>query len=166
MDLKVITEPRIAAPPEDTVVLLIGLRINKFRMVHRWVPVIASMIPMLIELRKNKEHGFLYSRAWFNRTVIMVQYWRSMDDLMRYSHRVDGRHRTMWAWFNRAVRNDGAVGIFHEAYVVSPDRMHSVYRNMPRFGMAAATESAPQRQTPPVPGAGGGRREPRRRRAA
>ncbi|MFE6285163.1 DUF4188 domain-containing protein [Streptomyces sp. NPDC057877] len=158
MDLKVITEPRIAAPPEGTVVLLIGLRINKFRMVHRWMPVIGSMIPMLIELRKNKDHGFLYSRAWFNRTVIMVQYWRSMDDLMRYSHRVDGRHRTMWAWFNRAVRDDGAVGIFHEAYIISPDRMHSVYRNMPRFGMAAATDSAPQRQTPPVPGERHGKR--------
>lgn len=152
MDLKVVTEPRIAAAPEGTVVLLIGTRINKFWMVHRWLPVIASMIPMLIELKKNKDHGFLYSRAWFNRTVIMLQYWRSMDDLMRYSHNTEGKHRSMWAWFNRAVRNDGAVGIFHEAYIVDPARMHTVYRNIPVFGIAAATESVPQRVRPPVPG--------------
>lgn len=152
MDLKVVTEPQIAKPPAGTVVLLIGLRINKFWKVHHWVPVIASMIPMLIELKKNKEYGFLYSRAWFNRTVVMLQYWRSMDDLMRYSHDTEGKHRSMWGWFNRTIRNNGSTGIFHEAYVIDPDRMHSVYRNIPKFGMAAATESVPQRVSPPVPG--------------
>ncbi|MEV6581930.1 DUF4188 domain-containing protein [Streptomyces sp. NPDC051582] len=155
MDLKVVTEPRIAAAPEGTVVLLIGIRVNKFWMVHRWVPAFCAMIPMLIEVSKEKDHGFLYSRTWFNRTVIVLQYWRTMEDLMRYSHNAAAKHRSKWAWFNRAVGNDGAVGIFHEAYVVDPERMHTVYRNMPVFGIAAATESVPQRTRPPVPGGSG-----------
>ncbi|MEV0781513.1 DUF4188 domain-containing protein [Streptomyces sp. NPDC050423] len=147
---KVETVPQVADPPEGTVVFLIGMRINSFWKVHRWLPSFIAMVPMLMELNKNKEHGFLGSRTWINRTVIVLQYWRSMDELMTYSRTMDASHRPAWARFNRRIGNNGAVGIYHEAYVVDPDRMHTVYRNMPPFGMAKATAGRPQRTATPV----------------
>ncbi|MDX2645487.1 DUF4188 domain-containing protein [Streptomyces sp. PA03-1a] len=148
---KVETVPQVADPPEGTVLFLIGMRINSFWKVHRWLPSFLAMFPMLIELNKQKDHGFLGSRTWLNRTVIMVQYWRSMDELMAYSRNTEAAHRPAWARFNRTVGNDGAVGIFHEAYVVDPARTHTVYRNMPPFGIARATAGRPQRPLAQVP---------------
>lgn len=145
-------EPTVADPPDGTVVMLIGMRINKFWMVHRWLPAFLSMMPMIIEVNKNKDHGYLHSRTWIGRTIIMVQYWRTMDELMKYAHNLDAKHRPGWARYNRDVRNDGAVGVFHEAYVIDPSRIHTVYRNMPLMGLARATEARPQRVAPPVPG--------------
>ncbi|MGW3242407.1 DUF4188 domain-containing protein [Streptomyces sp. NPDC001070] len=151
---KVETIPQVADPPEGTVLFLIGMRINSFWKVHRWLPSFLAMFPMLFELNKQKEHGFLGSRTWLNRTVIVLQYWRSMDELMAYSRNTEAAHRPAWARFNRTIGDNGAVGIYHEAYVVDPARMHTVYRNMPPFGIAKATAARPQRPLAQAPDRG------------
>lgn len=151
LELKVQKEPQVAEAPEGTVVMLIGMRINKWWLFHRWIPAFVSMMPMLMEVNTKKEHGFLYSRAWISRTIIMVQYWRSMEDLMTYAHNLEAKHRLGWRRYNRDIRNDGAVGVYHEAYVIDPAKMHTVYRNMPPMGLARATETKPQRTSPRVP---------------
>lgn len=139
------TVPQVADPPAGTVVFLIGMRVNKFWMVHRWLPSFIAMVPMLIELNKQKEYGFLGSRTWVNRTVIVLQYWTSMDALLAYSRNSDASHRPAWQRFNRLIGDNGAVGIYHEAYEVDPERMHTVYRNMPPFGIAKAAGTRAQR---------------------
>ncbi|MEU9553775.1 DUF4188 domain-containing protein [Streptomyces werraensis] len=67
-----------------------------------------------------------------------------------------------WRDFNRSVGDSGNVGVWHEACVSRPDRMHVIYRSMPLFGMAKATEHAPPGRRRPGRGepapAGPGRR--------
>jgi hypothetical protein len=122
----------------DFVVFLIGLRINKPLQVHKWWPVASAMPRMLTELYRQPELGFLHAESWFSRTTIMVQYWRSMDQLLAYAKNKDAQHLPAWRDFNRAISTDGSVGIWHETYTASPNSHESVYVNMPPFGLGKA----------------------------
>jgi hypothetical protein len=53
--------------------------------VAAWWPVFAAMPRMLKELAAQPELGYLGGDNWFGRTVIMVQYWRSLDALMAFA---------------------------------------------------------------------------------
>jgi hypothetical protein len=125
------------------VVFLIGMRINRLFAIHKWLPVARAMPPMLRELAANKESGFLHAEfaiQW--RGVTTIQYWRTFEALHAYAHDRDARHMPAWAAFNRAVGNNGSVGIWHETYEVAPGHFESIYVNMPRWGLAAAGEHA------------------------
>ena len=52
-------------------------------------------------------------------------------------------HYPAWAAFNRAVGNDGTVGIWHETYLIAPGKVETIYTNMPRFGLAEASSHVP-----------------------
>lgn len=65
----------------------------------------------------------------------------------------DEAHFPAWRKFNQRVGPGGGVGIWHESYMVEPEKSESVY-NMPPFGLSKAIGSAP------APG----RRETARRR--
>jgi hypothetical protein len=133
----------LSSSPDGTVVFLIGMRVNRMWKIHRWLPTFLAMVPMLIGLKKYDDRGLLAVHTWFGRTTILLQYWRSMDELLAYSREVEAEHVPGWRAFNRRIGNTGDVGVFHEAYVSHPDEMHVIYRNMPRFGMAKATEHVP-----------------------
>jgi len=75
---------------------------------------------------------------WFSRTIILVQYWRSMDQLMAYARNRDAEHLPAWRAFNRAIGTDGSVGVWHETYQASPGTYENVYVNMPAFGLGRA----------------------------
>lgn len=75
------TERLTATMADDFVVFLIGMRVNKPLSVHKWLPVAAAMGRMLKELSPHPEIGFLGVEAWFSQTILMVQYWRSMEQL-------------------------------------------------------------------------------------
>jgi hypothetical protein len=129
-----------AVAPDGTVVLLIGSRINNPWKPQRWVPFFAGMVRMLKELSQDKEkHGFLGYHLWFGRTTLVVQYWRSMDDLLAYSRAQPQEHVPVWRLYNRA--SSGELGVFHEAYTINRGSHHVIYRNMPAFGLGAATET-------------------------
>ncbi len=68
----------------------------------------------------------------------MVQYWRSMEQLLAYAKNKESQHLPAWRAFNQAVGTDGSVGIWHETYAVSPGNYENVYVNMPLFGLAKA----------------------------
>lgn len=131
--------------PEGTVVFLIGMRINRVWRVRQWLPAFMAMPKMLRELSQQPELGLLEARTWFGGRVIMVvQYWESMDKLMAYATAPEADHLPAWQAFNRRARSTpGSVGIFHEAYTVSPPSSHVIYAGMPRFGMGKATNSPP-----------------------
>jgi hypothetical protein len=127
---------RLAASVEGSfVVFLIGMRINKPWRVHKWWPVAQAMPRMLQELAVRPEAGMLGGEMWFGRTTIMVQYWRSIEQLMAYAKDREAKHLPAWRAFNKAVGTNGDVGIWHETYSVAPGTYENVYVNMPAFGL-------------------------------
>jgi hypothetical protein len=134
-----ILRERVTATMEGNfAVFLIGLRINKPLLVHKWLPVAASMPRMLNELRRQPELGFVHAEMWFARTIILLQYWRSLEQLLAYAKNKDAQHLPAWRSFNRAIGTEGAVGIWHETYLASPGSYENVYVNMPLFGLGKA----------------------------
>ena len=124
----------------DFVVFLIGMRINHPLLLHRWLPVALAMPRMLRELYRQPGLGFLHAEMWFARTTLMVQYWRSMEQLLAYASDREGAHLPAWRAFNQSVGTDGSVGIWHETYAVSAGTYENVYLNMPPFGLGKAGE--------------------------
>jgi Monooxygenase af470-like len=144
-----------AQTDQPFVVLLIGMRINRFFAFWKWIPTALAMGPMLQTLFRHPEKGFLGGEAMFYwRGVGLIQYWRSFEDLEKFSRNREDPHLRAWQRFNKAIGTDGSVGIWHETYLVEPGRYEAVYGNMPVFGLASAT-----RHVPAV-----GRRETARRR--
>lgn len=128
----------------DFVVFLIGMRVNRLLLPHKWLPVAMAMPKMLRELTKHNELGLLSARGFVSgRTVLLVQYWRSFEQLHAYAHARDKEHLPAWAEFNRRVGGNGSVGIFHETYLVRAGQFETVYANMPEFGLGLAGRTVP-----------------------
>ena len=124
-----------AAVDGDIVLSLIGMCLNQPWAVHKWLPVARAMPRMLRALYQNPGLGFVSHEMWFSRTLILVQYWRSLDQLMAYASAREAEHLPAWQAFNRAVGTDGSVGIWHETYLSKAGAFESVYANMPPFGL-------------------------------
>ena len=128
----------------DFVVFLIGMRVNRPLLVHKWLPVAAAMPRMIKELRQHPELGLLHAQFFVSGLTIMnVQYWRSFNQLHAYAHTRDNEHMPAWAAFNRKVGGNGSVGLFHETYEVQGGHYECIYANMPRLGLAVAGELLP-----------------------
>lgn len=143
---EIVERSRVTAAHEGPVaVFVIGMRINRGFRVTRWWPAFRAMLNMLRELRADPGSGYLGGEAMFRgwRIPVLIQYWRSFDDLHAYAHAADQRHRPAWSAFNKAGGRDGTVGIFHETYIVEPGRYESVYANMTPFGLGAAGGTRP-----------------------
>lgn len=125
----------------EFVVFLIGMRINRWWKIHKWLPVAFAMGRMLRELGEHPELGFLGQESWFGRTTVMVSYWRAADHLMAYAKARSSAHLPAWKAFNTAVGTSGDVGIWHETYKSRAGDYESVYANMPLFGLAKAGAS-------------------------
>lgn len=121
------------------VVFLIGMRINRPWRPDLWIPAFAAMPRMLAELSADPDSGLLGYRLTVGADGPMViQYWKTTEQLFAYASRTDAAHRPAWAAFNRRARKaPGSVGIWHETYVV--DRAESMYVGMPLSGLAKAT---------------------------
>lgn len=142
MTSKLIAESTTADHDADVVVFLIGMRINRWRSVRYWVPVLLAFIPMIRELLRDPSSGCLSARTYFaGRTILTVQYWDSVEQLLRFAHEPQARHRRAWRAFNRNAAKSTAVGIFHETYSVPSGQYETIYRTMPPCGLAAATGS-------------------------
>jgi hypothetical protein len=157
----VVDRRQTAVGDRDVVVFLIGMRINKLRALRQWGPVFVAMPRMLRELSSRPELGLLHAETYLSgRTIQLVQYWRSVEDLHAYSRAVDLEHLPAWRAFNRRARGSDAVGIFHETYVVPASAQESISVNMPPHGLLAANgaepvgrrgQSAPHRLDPTRP---------------
>lgn len=123
----------------DFVVFIIGMRFNKLWKPHKWLPVLVAMPKMLAELARHPEKGMLGARTMFSgRTITLIQYWRSFDQLEQFARDKDDPHLEAWRTFNRRVGTSGDVGIFHETFKVAAGQYESIYANMPPIGLAAA----------------------------
>lgn len=126
------------------VVFLIGMRVNRLRALHKWVPVARAMGPMVEQLLSHRELGLMHAQSFlYWRGAALVQYWRSFDHLERFARDPSLTHLDAWRRFNRSVGADGTVGIWHETYLVSEGQYECVYGNMPRMGLAQAGSHRP-----------------------
>lgn len=128
----------------DFVVFRIGMRINAFWKVHKWLPVALAMPRMVKELQADPDSGFLgYQSSFGIRNQVTTQYWRSFDHLRQYARDPDGEHLPAWKRFNQEVGSDGDVGIWHETFLVRDGEYEAVYNNMPPFGLGSVVELSP-----------------------
>ena len=135
--MKDIVKHRMTAEVNDEIVVfLIGMRINKWWKIHKWLPVSMAMPKMIKELYGNPDLGFISQESWFGRTTIMVQYWKSLEHLESYARNRNASHLPEWSKFNKQIGNRGDVGVWHETYLIKKGSHESVYTNMPRFGLA------------------------------
>ncbi|GAB3679533.1 DUF4188 domain-containing protein [Salinisphaera aquimarina] len=138
------TQRVTAAIDGDFVVFLIGVRINAFWRINKWLPVFLAMPRMLRELSMQPELGLMGFRTrWAGRHVEVIQYWRSFDQLNAYARQRDASHLPAWRDFNKKNSGNKAVGIWHETYLATASQHESVYVNMPAHGLAAATTAVP-----------------------
>ncbi|WP_394649363.1 DUF4188 domain-containing protein [uncultured Deinococcus sp.] len=128
---------RLTAEMDGTfAVFLIGMRINQPWKVWAWLPVVLAMPRMLRELGERPDLGLLATQM---QGGLLVQYWRDVQSLNAYARSRDHAHLPAWREFNhRARRARGAVGIWHETYVVGPGQYETVYVDMPRYGLGRA----------------------------
>ncbi|WP_052888575.1 DUF4188 domain-containing protein [Thermogemmatispora carboxidivorans] len=135
-----IIKQRMTAQIEGSfVVFLIGMRINRSWQLHKWLPAFMAMPRMLKELQSQPELGMLgYHLHVGFPTSMVVQYWRSFEQLTAYAGQRDAQHWPAWVAFNRRVGSSGAVGIWHETYCVEAGAYECIYNNMPPYGLAQA----------------------------
>jgi fumigallin biosynthesis monooxygenase-like protein len=136
----------------DFVVFLIGMRFNRPWRVRSSLRVFAAMPPMVRELRRNPQSGFLHAEFGFMYGgPALVQFWRSFEQLDRFARDPDARHLRAWKAFNQRVRDSGDVGIWHETYRVHAGESEAIYNNMPRVGLGAVGEHRPLGATSTAP---------------
>jgi fumigallin biosynthesis monooxygenase-like protein len=129
---------------EPFVVFILGMCVNQPLAFKKWVPTARAMGPMLRELQQNPQKGLLgVEQFLYWPGAVLVQYWRSYEDLERFARNPDDPHLPAWRRFNQTVGSDGSVGVWHETYVVEAGRHEAIYNNMPVFGLAKATEHVP-----------------------
>ena len=139
-----IVRDRMAADRDQSIVVfLIGMRVNSWWKIHRWLPVALSMPRMLRELGRRRDSGFLgATQAGLS---MLVQYWESKEALLAYASDRNGQHYPAWAEFYRRVGTSGDVGIWHETYVVPRGNFEAIYVNMPRTGLGKVAALTPAR---------------------
>lgn len=129
----------------DIAVFIIGMRVNRLFAVGKWLPVFRAMGAMLGELHRDPGSGFLaYEMCWKSpRQPVLIQYWQSFDALEAYAADTGKAHRPAWTAFNRATKDNDAVGIFHETYVVRAGASETLYNDLPVFGLGKAKGLVP-----------------------
>jgi hypothetical protein len=126
---------------DGVVLFLIGMRINRLWQVWKWLPVLVAMPRMLIELQRQRSLGLVGKPRTFvsGRVILVWQYWESFEKLDAYARASEHLHLPAWRAFNRRVRANGSVGIYHETILLGDKSVETVYANMPDFGLSAVT---------------------------
>jgi hypothetical protein len=127
----------------DFVMFLIGMRVNRWWKIHKWLPVAMAMPKMLRELSQEPESGFLGFQLLGGLPPATLQFWKSFEHLEAYAKDRDGQHYPAWKDFNTRIKSNGDVGIWHETYKVKAGEYECVYNNMPRFGLGKVGELVP-----------------------
>jgi hypothetical protein len=122
------------------VVFIIGMRINKWWKFHKWLPVALAMPKMLKELSQKPESGFLGVESSL---TVLIQYWKSFEHLEAYAKDRNGLHYPAWKAFNKKVRSNGDVGIWHETYKINDGEYECIYNNMPKYGLGKIGKLVP-----------------------
>lgn len=121
------------------VVFLIGMRINTYWRIQKWFPPFLAMQSMLTELKDTPSEHTGYLGHTILGFGVIVQYWRSFEHLDAYANAPDYKHFPAWVAFNKRMKGAaGAIGVWHETYLVQAGQYENVYIGMPAYGMGAA----------------------------
>ena len=140
-----VNRQRLTAELEgEFVVFLIGARFNKPWKLFRNFWFLKTMPDMLKELERQPEKGLLGYRQHFSpRGAMVVQYWRSFEQLEAYARSKDAKHFPAWVKFNKRVGSNGDIGIWHETYRIGAGQYEAIYNNMPAYGLGKAATLVP-----------------------
>jgi hypothetical protein len=135
----------VAKHDGEIVVFMIGMRINRLWKVTRWWPVFTAMPKMIKWLEQHPQEGLLHYEQAFKSPLspMLIQYWRSFEELERFARNPEAPHLAAWKRFNKDVRGSGDVGIWHETYRVADGASESIFGNMPPSGLGLAGELTP-----------------------
>lgn len=133
-----------AHPDKPFALFLIGMRVNNVLAVNRWLPVARAMTRMQTELARKPDCGLLWQRNFLSgRITLLLQYWDSGEKLFAFAHDREDEHFPAWSEFNRKAKDNHAVGIWHETYLLKPEDSENIYRDMPSFGLGGAVGVSP-----------------------
>ncbi len=129
----------------DFVVFLIGMRFNRPWHLRKIWLAFTAMPRMLRHLDRHPELGLLgHTLAISPNGPLLIQYWRSVEQLEAFARAADAPHHPAWTAWNRLIGYQNPdVGIWHESYQVKAGAYECLYGNMPRYGLAAAGEHLP-----------------------
>jgi hypothetical protein len=126
---------------QPVAVLMVGIRINKWRLPWHWVPLLLAMPVMIRELTTDPAGGLLGYRLLIGpgpRQAMLIQYWRGIDELHEFTRRPASTHlaaqKRLWRHYAAA---GGAVGVWHEILPVPGAAYECLYGNMPPTGIGA-----------------------------
>jgi hypothetical protein len=130
----------------DFVVFLIGARISFRHPItsFRDIGGRRGMKYMLDWLVDHPEKGLLGYEFGF---PVIVQYWRSFDDLESFARGADAPHLGPWRSFWKRVGTTGRTGIWHETFLVRDGEYECVYGNMPPRGLGKAGDLVPMAES-------------------
>jgi hypothetical protein len=147
----------MAEVDDEVVVFLIGMRVNRPWLLAKWLPTFMAMPKMLKYLVADPERGLLGFRNYLLPSPLVVQYWRSVDDLYAFARNTDDRHLEARRRFNRKVGSHGDVGIWHDLtpgrgrrrQQLTPNtRIEPLLRPAPRVPRSPALSPPPRRALP------------------
>lgn len=126
----------------DFVVFLIGARPDKFHLIRSLGDLGGKrgMKHMLDYLMERPEKGLLGYEMGFK---VIVQYWRSFEQLEAFAKDQDDPHLDAWRNYWKRVGKSSRTGIWHETYLVRSGEYEAIYGNMPAFGLGKATTLVP-----------------------
>src|SRR4051794_15190717 len=107
---RIIADRMTTSREKGVVVFLIGMRVNRWWKIHKWLPVALAMPRMLRELKARPESGYLGGALLLTTSV---QYWDSAEALLSYASDRTGQHFPAWAEFYKRVGTSSDVGIWH-----------------------------------------------------
>jgi len=139
---RIIADRMTTARDKGIVVFLIGMRVNRWWKIHKWLPVMLAMPRMLRELKARPDSGYLGGSLL---PGMSVQYWDSVESLLAYAADRSGQHFPAWAAFYKRVGKGTDVGIWHETYTVPAGGFETMYVNMPPTGLGRFTALVPAR---------------------
>ncbi|MBV9594366.1 MAG: DUF4188 domain-containing protein [Actinobacteria bacterium] len=129
----------------DFVVFIIGAKVRNPVRARRAVPLLIQMRAMLRDLERDPSKGLLGYQMHGGPLGVIVQYWRSFEDLERFARNPSDRHAKVWHdWFASAQHHNSAVGIWHETYKVRAGEYEAIYQGMnDNFGLMRAGRPLP-----------------------
>ena len=126
----------------DFVIFHIGFRPNRhIDGFGKWVG--DAMKEMLQELEENPELGCLGGEIMVGAATgpLLVQYWRSLDQLNAYARNADNKHAGPWAKLMKKGRETADYGFWHEAFEVKSGCYESIFVNCPPMMLGNCREA-------------------------
>jgi len=147
LDQLVIHQRSTSVIEGDFVVFLIGARFghNPFDGANKLVG--EPFGEMIKELNQDSESGYLGGDLYGSlesskSSTLMVQYWRSYEQLRHYAQSSLQKHLKAWQQYAKLPdEQQRLAGIWHETYLVRDGEYEAIYVHMPPIGLGLATRN-------------------------